>query len=75
MSHHYLTNNLKLNKNKYNIYEPEGNDYLVFDDIIKKIDVIILPTLGFDKNNRIGKGKVIMIVFYKNINYLKLKCQ
>ena len=67
MTHHYWNKNLKIKKNKYNIYEPINDEYLVSNKLLEKIDIIIVPTLGYDKyNNRIGKGKGYYDRFLEN---------
>ncbi len=39
---------------RFGIYEPQGDDYLVWNDI----DYAIIPGVAFDiKNNRLGRGK------------------
>ncbi|MDR3259346.1 MAG: 5-formyltetrahydrofolate cyclo-ligase [Fusobacteriaceae bacterium] len=52
---------LGLKKNKFGIYEPDGYCYT------DKIDMIIVPGIGFDKKgNRIGFGKGYYDKFLKN---------
>lgn len=54
MTHYLLTDTTRIQKNKYNIPEPvEG-----IDIDVKKIDVVFVPLLAFDKNgHRVGYGK------------------
>lgn len=54
MTHYLLTDTTRIQKNKYNILEPvEG-----IDIDVKKIDVVFVPLLAFDKNgHRVGYGK------------------
>jgi 5-formyltetrahydrofolate cyclo-ligase len=54
MTHYLLTDNTKINKNKYDIPEPiEGIEVPT-----NKIEVVFVPLFAFDKiGNRIGYGK------------------
>jgi 5-formyltetrahydrofolate cyclo-ligase len=54
MTHYLLTDNTRIQKNKYNI--PEPIDGIEIDT--KKIEVVFVPLLAFDKKgHRVGYGK------------------
>ena len=74
----YVHNRTKLNKNKFDILEPEIINDKYFDQVEKKIklDVIFVPGLCFDKKgNRLGFGKGFYDQFLKlNPDSFKIGC-
>lgn len=62
MTHYLLTDNTKIKKNLYNIPEPVDG----IEVPSKKIDVVFVPLLAFDKNgDRVGYGKGFYDKFLK----------
>ena len=54
LEHYLLTDSTRLKKNEWNIPEPVDG----IEVPIRKIDVVFIPLLAFDKNgNRVGYGK------------------
>ena len=70
MTHYLLTDNTKINKNRYNI--PEPIDGIEISN--HKIDVVFIPLLAFDKlGNRVGYGKGFYDKFLANCKTETLK--
>lgn len=63
LSHHLLTDNTRLVKNKWNV--PEPTDGLEISE--KQLDVVFVPLLAFDKTgHRVGYGKGFYDRFLSN---------
>ena len=58
LTHFLLTDNTKISKNEYGIPEPIETEISGIEINSKKIDVVFVPLLAFDKNgHRVGYGK------------------
>ena len=70
MTHFLLTENTKIQKNKYNIPEPTNGLKVP----VEKIEVVFVPLLAFDTNgNRVGYGKGFYDTFLSKCNPKTIK--
>jgi 5-formyltetrahydrofolate cyclo-ligase len=70
MTHYLLTDNTKINKNKYNIPEPIDG----IEVPTNKIEVVFVPLLAYDVlGNRVGYGKGFYDIFLSNCNPKTIK--
>jgi 5-formyltetrahydrofolate cyclo-ligase len=67
MEHFLLNDSLKIKENKYGIPEPINTDFSGIEINPKKINVVFVPLLAFDKmGNRVGYGKGFYDKFLSN---------
>ncbi len=67
MTHFLLTDNTKISRNEYGIPEPIETERNGIEIQSKKIDVVFVPLLGFDKKgHRVGYGKGFYDLFLAN---------